>query len=143
MIAAKRVTALGVLSALVVVHVVWGLARVPGKVIARRIDDVAAYRSRGDAAFLLGNARLKGADAIEWVAANTALDAVVLWEGEPRGALEFPPALLAPRLLVEVRACPPGAVQYAGRTVARGTANDRTGAVVLIAADDGLRVEVR
>lgn len=138
-----RPTAAHVLAALVLVHVVWGLARVPGKVLMRRVADVAAYHERGGAAFFLDGKDLHGAAAIEWVLANTPAQSVVLWEGEPMGSLEFAPTLLAPRLVVHAAICPPTALAYAGRPVARAAIGDRAGAVVLLATRNDLRVEVR
>lgn len=137
-----RTTAAHVLAALVLVHVGWGLARVPGKVVMRRVDDIAAYRERGGAAYFLGK-DLRGAAAIEWVLANTPPDAAVLWDGDPMGSLEFAPTLLAPRLLVHAALCPTGAVSAAGLSIARATLGDRTGVVVLVASPKDLRVEVR
>ena len=52
-------------------HVALGVARVPGKVYGRRLDEVAAYREQGAAAFLCGRARLGGADALTWLLEHT------------------------------------------------------------------------
>lgn len=152
-------------AALVAAHVLWGLARVPGKVVQRRLADVAAYRERGAPTFLLEDAHLRGAPAIEWVRAHVPADAVVLWAGDGMKALEFAPALLAPRLLVAIDRCPPGTVTWLGRQVARtersalpggggagtgdggaengGSGGVGEGAVVLVGVGDDIRLEVR
>jgi hypothetical protein len=131
------------LGALVLVHVVWGLLRVPSRVVVRRLDDIAAYHERGGPGHFLDTGDLHGAAAIRWVLANTAPDSVVLWQGDPMGALEFAPTLLAPRLVVHLAHCPAATVEYAGRAVARAELDGRTGAVVLVATRSDLRVEVR
>lgn len=136
-----------ILAALVVVHIVWGLARVPGKVLARRVDDVATYRANGGPAFFLSDKGLRGAAAIEWVLANTPAECVVLWEGDPMGSLEFAPVLLAPRLVVHAKVCPPTQERYAGLPVARAAfraeTGARAGAIVIVAAKTDLHIEVR
>ena len=128
---------------LVLAHIVWGLARLPGRVVQRRLADVQQYREGGDAAYLLPGAPAAGSDAIAWVRANTPAECVVLWRGEPMGALEFAPTLLAPRLIVEARLCPPTNQTYAGLPVARGTRDGRSGTVVLVATKKMIAVEVQ
>lgn len=139
----RRIRAADVLLCLVLIHVVWGLLRIPGRVIARRCDDVRAYQQRGAPAFLLGQEGVGGAVAIEWLLAHTPPECAVLWEGRHNGPLEFAPGLLAPRLLVAVGHCPVDAVEYAGVPVARAELGGRRGTVVLVASADNLRVEVR
>ena len=58
--------------------------------------------------------------------------------------LEFPPALLAPRLFVDERAVPPGAVTAAGRPLARGVLPDgSSGVLVLQGTADGVGLVLR
>ena len=137
------VSAAQVLGFLVVVHLVWGLVRLPTRVFARRIDDVVTFRERGAPGWFLDTPHLRGADAIRWVLQNTAPESVVLWDGEPMGALEFAPTLLAPRLVVAVALCPPANEEHAGLPIARATIGERRGAVVLVASKHDVRVEVR
>lgn len=119
-------------------HLLLGLLRLPGRVIGRRIDEIEAYRREGAPQFLLRSARLGGAEAIEWLQRNVPPDAAVLWRWPADGALEFVPALLAPRLLVDERQVPPGATECAGRPLARGTLPDgATGVIVVQGTSDG------
>jgi len=85
---------------LLVGHLAWGLVRVPSRALVRRQADIATYRRLGDAAFLFGEARLQGADAIVWLRRHGRADERVRWQGADRGAIEFAAALLWPRLLV-------------------------------------------
>jgi len=118
---------------------------VPGKVWARRLDDVAAYREQGAAAFLLGGARLEGAEALQWLQRHVPADAAVLWRWPCKGALEFAAALLAPRLVVDERAVPPEATTAAGRPLARGVLPDGARGVLVLegTADQHLVLRVR
>ncbi|HEX5053220.1 MAG TPA: hypothetical protein VFZ65_15705 [Planctomycetota bacterium] len=129
------------LLALVSVHVCWGLARVPTKVLARRLTYIEAFRRDGDAAFLFGDARIQGADAVLWLREHTANDSVLLWRGTETGPIEFAAALLWPRLLVAAGAVD-GATSFAGRSFATGTIAGRTGRIVLVAERAALHVEV-
>jgi len=132
-----------VLLVLLLVHVAWGLVRIPDKAIARRRDDIARYDERGPAGYFLKHAKWEGTEAIAWIVANTAADAVILHDGSTRGAFEFAAGALAPRLIVASSAWQPGRETMAGRPVACARLGDREGVVHLIASDTGLRVEVR
>ena len=137
--------AVPVLVALLVLHVAFGVARLPGRVWMRRIDEVAEYRTKGAVRFLLDSAQLGGAAELEWLLANTPPDSVILWRWPADGALEFAAALLAPRLVVDDRALPGGDSTFAGRDVARGTVpSGATGLITVQGTDDGgLRLLVR
>lgn len=129
---------------LLLLHILWGAARIPGKVWGERLDDVAQYRRVGPAAYHLGNRYRSGAAAVEQVLATTPEQAVLLWRGDWRNALEFVPPLIAPRLLVNVIACPPGTTTYLGRPVATGRLSDgRSGVLVLIGQGESVALEVR
>lgn len=132
-----------VLLVLLLVHVAWGLVRIPDKAIARRRDDIARYTERGQAGYFLKHAKWEGTEAIAWIVANTAADAAILHDGPTRGAFEFAAGSLSPRLLVLSSAWAPGRETVAGRPVARARLGDREGVVHLIASDAGMRVEVR
>jgi hypothetical protein len=128
---------------LVLVHAIWGVARIPGKVVMRRVGDVRDYQQEGAAHYFFSKARLVGADAIAWLRENTPEQSVVLFDGPRLGAMEFPPALLAPRLFVSIRHCDPASESFAGRPIARGEIGGRRGTVVVHADRGSLRIEVR
>lgn len=122
-------------------HLAWGLARVPGKVVARRLDDVRTFATDGDASALFAASGLDGADVIAWVRAEAPPHAVVLWRGAEVGAIEFAAALLWPRLVVRAAAVG-DASTHAGRTIATATLAGRRGRIVLVGDGKTLRVEV-
>jgi len=122
-----------VLAGAVVVHVVFGMARIPHAVIAQRFADVEGYRSEGDAAWLFRTAKLMGADAITAVRARTGPDAVIPIRGDLE-PLEWVPPLLWPRLCCAVERLPAGARTFAGRPIAD---------LVLVGEGMTLRVESR
>ncbi|MCU0862859.1 MAG: glycosyltransferase family 4 protein [Planctomycetes bacterium] len=129
---------------LLAVHLLLGIVRLPGKVWARRLDDVAAYREQGAVSYLFRGAKLEGAEIVQWLQREVPPDAAVLWRWPCDGALEFPPALLAPRLFVDERAVPPGAVTAAGRPLARGVLPDgSSGVLVLQGTADGAGLVLR
>lgn len=134
-----------VLLVLLSLHVGLGLVRLPGKVWLRRVEEVADYRAKGAARFLLDSAQLGGAAELEWLLANTDPDSVVLWRWPADGALEFTGALLAPRLVVDDRVVPDGATTFAGRRIATGTVpSGEHGLITVQGTDDGgLRLTVR
>lgn len=120
------------LLALLGAHIALGVARIPGKVIGRRVDEIEQFRDQGPARYLLGRAQLDGADEIEWLLENTDEDCVVLWRWPAKGALEFVAALIAPRLLVDERHVPEGATRFDGRPIAAGTLpSGRSGQIVV------------
>jgi hypothetical protein len=94
------------------------VARIPHAVIAKRIQEVNGFRSRGAVRHHLDNRWRSGARAIEWIHHHVALDEVVLYSGERKGAMEFVPPLIFPRLLVEARLVPMDATSHAGRPIA-------------------------
>lgn len=119
---------------LVLAHVGFALVRVPHAVVAKRWREVAACRSEGDAAFILRTAHLDGADAIATLRATTAEHAVVPVRGSDKGALEFAPMLLWPRLCKAAGSLPPGVATADGRPIAPW---------VLVAEGKRLRLEAR
>jgi hypothetical protein len=128
---------------LVLVHAIWGVARIPGKVVIRRVGDVRDYQQEGAAHYFFNNGRLVGADAIAWLRENTPEQSVVLFDGPRLGAMEFLPALLEPRLFVSIKHCDPGSESFAGRPIARGEKGGLRGAVVVNADRGSIRIEVR
>ncbi|MFK7739535.1 MAG: hypothetical protein AB8H80_04360 [Planctomycetota bacterium] len=131
-----------VLLAVLLAHIALGVARIPGKVYGRRMDDIASYKRQGAARFLLTSAKLEGAEVYEWLLANTAVDSVLLWRWPNQGALEFASTLLAPRLVVDERQVAADAMQFAGRKIARAAldgapANAAKGQLVLQGTDGG------
>lgn len=129
--------------AAVAAHLLLGVARVPGVVIGRRLADVDDYQRRGAVRFFLDTEHRGGADVVEWIRAHVPDAAAVLYRGDSKGAIEFAPALLAPRLLVAEGLCPDDAVSWAGRPLARRPASDGGRILVIAASDDGLRLETR
>lgn len=130
---------------LLVAHLALAVARLPGKVWARRLDDVATWRERGAAAFLLDGAQLDGAADLQWLLDHAPADSAVLWRWPADGAVEFVATLLAPRLLVDERAVPIGAVSHGGRPLAQGELRNGQRGVFVVqgTADEGLVVRVR
>lgn len=120
--------------ALLLLHVAFGLARVPHAVVVKRWREVAACREEGDAAFILRTAHLTGAEAIAMLRNTTPENAVIAVRGEDKGVLEFAPPLLWPRLCKAEGALPAGAVSAEGRPIAP---------MVLVAEGKHLRLEAR
>lgn len=141
-VAANPSTWRRVVLALVAIHVAWGLARLP-RMVAERRSDIRTFDELGPGLHQLASAKLAGSAALLWLREHTAPGEVVLCEGSQRGPIEFASAALAPRLLVTTAACATTAADFAGRPLARGTRDGRTGTFVLVATDDDLRVEVR
>ncbi|HEX6810080.1 MAG TPA: hypothetical protein VF384_00530 [Planctomycetota bacterium] len=131
-----------VVTVLVLIHIGWGLLRVPRVVVDRRLDEVDSHRRQGDIEYLFAASNLEGARAVSWVREHTAPDCVVLWSGSEVGAMEFTAALLWPRLLVDAGRCGEAAT-FAQRKVAVATIAGRTGRIALVATRTGVAVEVR
>jgi hypothetical protein len=111
--------------------------------VTERRDEIRGYRELGPGLYQLQSAKRRGGDVLAWLRDHTAPGDVVLCEGSQRGPIEFATAALAPRLLVATSSCASTTPNYAGRTVARGTRDGRTGTFVLVATDDDLHIEVR
>ncbi len=124
-------------------HLVWVAGRVPHAVTQKRIAEVRAFETSGDGAYYLDGEHLAGADAIAWVRANTTADAVVLFDGDRKGSMEFAPFLLFPRLLVDANAVPNDANEHAGRPIARTEGDGRRGRIVLVGRGANLELELR
>jgi hypothetical protein len=129
--------------ALVVLQLAFGVVRVPGIVVWRRGADIADHRENGAVRHWLDTEHRRGAAAVEWVLANVPSDAAVLYRGDSKGAIEFVPALIAPRLLVRDEACRSTARTYAGRPLARRVGPDGDRVVVIAARGDALDLEDR
>ena len=99
-------------------HLGFGLARVPHAVIGKRLDEVQAWGAEGPAHYLFRTAALEGVEAIDELLRTTADDAVIVWRGTTKGAMEVAPALLWPRLLVGEQALHPDATRFLERPVA-------------------------
>ena len=125
-------------------HVVWCVARVPGRVVARRLEDIESYRALGAPQFFLDGRQQGGAEVVQWILQHVPTDAVVLWRGEVQGSLEFVPGMLAPRLIVAEGACPAPARSYLGRPLAVRRSLDGTEQVIVVAGlGRSLRLEER
>ncbi|MCR9248218.1 MAG: hypothetical protein NXI31_24575 [bacterium] len=137
---AKRL-ATGLLG-LVVVHALWGLLRLPSRVAARRLSEIAQYREHGAVNYFLGATGKRedgGAAAVDWLLENSAPNAVVLWRGETKGAFELASGLLAPRWLVHRNHVSTAAREYRGRPLA----GDARGIAVLVGAGERVELEFR
>ena len=138
----RRVDIGFVLAVLIAVHLVWGAARIPGKVYGKRLQHVADYEREGAPGYLMDrrfDSHHGGADAVRWLLENTARDAVVLWEGEYKGAFELASGLLAPRLLVRADRVPTDSDSFLGRPLARS----RSGVAVLVGRGDDVELRFR
>lgn len=125
-------------------HVVWCAARVPGRVVARRLEDIESYRSHGAPRFFLDGRQQGGAEVVHWILQHVPSDAVVLWRGEMQGSLEFVPGMLLPRLIVAEGACPAPARSYLGRPLAVRRDPDGAEHVIVVAGlGKSLRLETR
>jgi len=122
------------LAVLLLAHAVFGALRLPGSVALRRLTEIRACEGQGRARYALQLAQLDGADAIATLLATTPEDAVVPIRGVRKGAIEFAPGLLWPRLCVEAAVLPAGERTAAGRPIA---------AVVLVGDGTTLRLEPR
>lgn len=124
-------------------HLALCAARIPGVVVGRRLADVAEYERKGAVRWFLDTEQRHGADAVEWIRTNVAGEAIVLYRGDSKGAIEFLPGLLAPRLLVAEGLCPGDATTHGGRPLARQAAEEGGGVLVIAARGDELRLERR
>lgn len=129
--------------ALLGVHVALGALRVPTVVVGRRCADVAKFTERGAVRFHLDTEHRHCAEAVEWLLANVPETGIVLYRGDSKGAVEFVPALVAPRLLVRDAECPANVDTWNGHSLARRAAADGGRVLVLIANGDELRIEDR
>lgn len=128
---------------LVVIHLVWGFARVPGRVWDRRMEDIVIYGKLGAPAYFLDHGKadppLRGADEVKWLLQHTPTNAVVLWRGQTKGAFELASGLLAPRLLVRADKVPAGSKRYLDRPIGTGP----EGTAVLVGRVKDVVVEFR
>lgn len=130
------------LGLVLLVHLAWGISRVPGKVWQRRLEEIDVHRQHGAAEYFLGagsESRLTGAAAVQWLLARTPPTTVVLWRGETKGAFELASGLLAPRWLVHVDRVPATTREYGGRPLATG----EDGTVILVGCGDSVVLEFR
>lgn len=129
---------------LVAVHVCWGAARIPAKVYGRRWEDIEQYTAEGAVRYFLDTGHYRGADAVLWILDHVPEDRAVLWRGNPRRAMEFVPALIAPRLLVREVDVAQRARQHRGIPLARGApGGSEKGVLVLVGLGDRVELEVR
>lgn len=132
------------LGLLLAAHLAILVGRAPRGAFHKRIVEVSRFQELGAARFHLDDEHLFGGRHVEWIQAHVPDRAALLWAGDHRGALEFVPALVFPRLLCDARAVPEGAHDVAGRPLARGTLPDgRTGEVVVVGRRDRIDLDVR
>lgn len=104
---------------LIAVHIAWGAARLPTKVWGKRLEEIEQFRSGGAAQFFLENKHRSGAAIVQRIVDETTEDCIVLWRGDWKGAMEFVPPLIAPRLLVAESAWRAPSGRWSGARVAR------------------------
>lgn len=127
---------------LVMAHLLWGLVRLPGKVIDRRAEEVVLYhKARPEQWFLRGDA-LQGADVITWLREHTPPACVIAWEGERLGVMEFAVGLLSPRFFVRAEDAERVAAAT-GAPIATAELNGQRGRVTVTATRTALEVSVR
>jgi hypothetical protein len=127
---------------LVIAHLLWGLVRLPGKVIDRRAEEVVLYhKARPEQWFLRGDA-LQGADVITWLREHTPPACVIAWEGERLGVMEFAVGLLSPRFFVRAEDAERVAAAT-GAPIATAELNGQRGRVTVTATRTALEVSVR
>ncbi len=130
------------LAALVGAHLLWGLVRLPGKVINRRAEEVVVYQKAGAERWFFRGDELQGADTIAWLRENTPTSCVIAWEGERLGAMEFAAALLSPRFFVRARDAA-RVSEATGAPIATAELEGRRGRVTVTATREALEVTVR
>lgn len=121
--------------AALIAHIALVLVRVPAKVFGERINKVASWRSEGPARFLFRTSGLQGVEAVEELLRDTPPDAVICWRGDSKGAVEFAPGLLWPRLLVAEASVGTSATSFLGRPVARWQGSQRQAVLVVEGAE--------
>ena len=127
---------------LVAAHLIWGLVRLPGKVINRRAEEAVIYRKAVPEKWFFRGDDMQGADVISWLRENTPPACVIAWEGERLGAMEFAAALLSPRFFVRARDA--ARVSAAtGAPIATAELEGRRGRVTVTATREALEVTVR
>ena len=127
---------------LVFLHLAWGLARLPGKVIHRRVEEVVAYQKAGPEGWFFRSDAMQGREAITWIRAHTPRSCVIIWEGERLGAMEFAAALLSPRFFVQADEAERVAAAT-GAPIAVAERDGRRGRVTITATRAALEVSVR
>ena len=63
-------------------HLAPGIGRIPGRVMQRRLNEIHQYEQMGAARFLLEDAKLQGADELQWVLENTVRDNIPAGDDE-------------------------------------------------------------
>jgi hypothetical protein len=133
-----------VLGLLFWVHILFGMQRLVWRGLPDRVEAVERYATQGPVRFHLEEFYRESIPVVEFLLDGTPPDAVVLYEGEPRGVIELAVALLHPRLLLEARAAPPEATLVHGRPLARGRLPGvEEGVLVLVCTEQTLELRRR
>lgn len=123
-------------------HLTWGLARLPGKVFSRRVDEVVRYQKLGPEGWFFRDDAMQGQEVITWLREHTPEACVVAWEGERLGAMEFAVGLLAPRFFVRANEAERVA-ETTGVPIAAAELDGRRGRITVSATRERLEVSVR
>ena len=127
---------------MVAAHLTWGLARLPGKVVDRRVEEVVLYHKVGPESWFFRGDKMQGGEVITWIRKNTPTACVISWEGERLGAMEFAAALLSPRFFVRTEEAALVAETH-GVPIASAELDGRRGRVTVTATRTALEVSVR
>ncbi len=111
----RRLRAL--LLALVAAHLVLLVVRIPHAAFGKRLRSIREWRERGQVHYHLGRWP-ESAAAIDWLLEHTPPNCVVPWRGDWKGALEFAPALLWPRILYVAKSLGSSQLSVHGRPIA-------------------------
>ena len=130
-------------------HLAIAVARIPTDVIGKRRERIADYHARGAVRFHLDTKLMQGAEAVEALLRHCPPDAVVLHRGAYKGAFEFAPPLLWPRLLYPESWADGGDRAARAQRLARVPFDGRDRTAVLVCDPEqrgqvqGLRLEAR
>lgn len=128
----------------VLAHLVVVVARVPYAAWAKRLREISAHRADGRTPFLFAASHLDGADVVDRLIASTPPDAMIAYDGDRKGALEFVAALVFPRLLVAAGQIVADQTEVAGRRIATQVDADGTRRRIVVVGDGRTaRLELR
>lgn len=120
-------------------QIVFVTARLPHAGYSKRAAEIERIRELGPARYHLEKARMRGSSILERVRTLSPENAIVLYRGRQKGALEFAPPSLWPRLLYAAGALRPGRTSVHGRPLAQGP----DGPLVLVGLGHAIELATR